>query len=67
MRAFKGIVKEGKIELAEGANLPEGTLVTVTVGEAELIRASLAAVLRRSGSRRVSRMPAYRLRASRPA
>ena len=67
MRALKGIVREGKIELAEGANLPEGTLVTVTVGEAELIRASLAAALRRTASRRTSRVPAYRIRVSRPA
>ena len=66
MRAFKGIVREGKIELPEGTHLPDGTLVTVTVGEAELIRASLAAALRRTSSRRASRVPAYRARASRP-
>ena len=65
MRALKGIVREGKIELAEGATLPEGTVVTVTVGEAELIRASLAAALRRTGARRTSRVPAYRVRVNR--
>lgn len=65
MRAYRGIVKEGKIELAEGATLPEGAVVTVTVGEAELIRASLAAALRRTGARRSSRVPAYRARLSR--
>ncbi|MFA5550782.1 MAG: hypothetical protein WDA03_04115 [Trueperaceae bacterium] len=65
MRALKGIVREGKIELVEGATLPEGTVVTVTVGEAELIRASLAAALRRTSSRRTSRVPAYRVRVNR--
>jgi hypothetical protein len=66
MRAYKGIVRDGKVELTAGAHLPDGTLVTVTVGEPELIRASLAAALRRTGSRRPSRVPAYRLRVSRP-
>lgn len=66
MRAYKGIVKDRRVELAEGVNLPDGTLVTVTVGEAELIRAGLAAALRRTGSRRSSRVPAYRVRVSRP-
>lgn len=65
MRAYKGIVREGRVELAEGTQLPDGTVVTVTVGEPELIRASLAAALRRTGSRRASRVPAYRLRVSR--
>lgn len=54
MRAFKGIVREGRVELVEGAELPEGTVVTVTVGEAELLRATLRAALRRN-SRRQSR------------
>lgn len=52
MRAFKGIVREGRVELAEGVVLPEGTIVTVTVGEAELIRASFRAALRRNTRRR---------------
>lgn len=52
MRAFKGIVREGRVELVEGAELPEGTIVTVTVGEAELLRATLRAALRRSVRRR---------------
>lgn len=62
MRAYKGIVKDGKVELAEGVKLPEGAVVTVTVGEAELIRASLAAALRRGNRRRVTPVPAYRAR-----
>ncbi len=52
MRAFKGIVREGRVELPEGVVLPEGTTVTVTVGEAELIRASFRAALRRNARRR---------------
>jgi hypothetical protein len=52
MRAFKGIVREGRVVLAEGVDLPEGTIVTVTVGEAELIRASFRAALRRNARRR---------------
>ncbi len=67
MRAFKGIVKDGKIELAEGVQLPDGAVVTVTVGEAELIRASLAAALRRGNRRQVSPVPAYRVRVGRSA
>lgn len=67
MRAYRGIVREGKIELTEGASLPEGAVVTVTVGEAELIRASLTAALRRSSVRRTTKVPAYRVRLSRPA
>lgn len=52
MRAYKGQVKEGKIILAEGSNLPEGAVVTVTIGEAEYIRASLRSALRRNRRRR---------------
>ena len=52
MRAYKGQVKEGKIILSEGTNLPEGAIVTVTIGEAEYIRASLRSALRRNRRRR---------------
>ena len=52
MRAYKGLVKYGKIVLAEGASLPEGAVVTVTIGEAEYIRASLRSALRRNTRRR---------------
>lgn len=52
MRAFKGTVQGGRIELAEGVRLPEGTVVTVTVGEAELVRSTLRAALRRNARRR---------------
>ncbi len=65
MRAYKGIVRSGRIELAEGVNLPEGAHVTVTVGEAELIRASLAAALKRHTSRRTNAAPVYRGRLNR--
>lgn len=67
MKAYKGVVKNGKIELCEGTHLPEGTVVTVSVGEAELIRASLAAALRRGNRKQVSPVPAYRTRMSRSA
>lgn len=52
MRAFKGIVREGRVELPEGVRLPEGTTVTVTVGEAELLRSRFRAALRRNAQRR---------------
>lgn len=52
MRAFKGIVRGGRVELPEGVRLPEGTTVTVTVGEAELLRATVRAALRRNAQRR---------------
>lgn len=52
MRAFRGIVREGRVVLVEGAELPEGTVVTVTVGEAELLRATVRAALRRNARRR---------------
>ena len=41
MKAYKGVVQNGVIVL-EKAKLPEGTTVTVTVGEGELLRATIA-------------------------
>lgn len=52
MRAYKGLVQNGKIILAEGVDLPEGTVVTVTVGEAELMRAKLRSALKRNVRKR---------------
>jgi hypothetical protein len=52
MRAYKGIVRQGHVVLVEGARLPEGASVTVTIGEAEYIRATLRAALRRNTRRR---------------
>lgn len=52
MRAYRGWVREGRVELEEGVQLPEGAVVTVTVGEAELWRATLRAAMRRSARRR---------------
>lgn len=37
---------------AEGVHLPEGAMVTVTIGEAEYIRATLRSALRRNRRRR---------------
>lgn len=52
MRAFKGIVRQGRVELIEGATLPEGAVVTVTIGEAEYMRATLRSALKRNVRRR---------------
>lgn len=52
MRAYKGVVRQGQITLVEGARLPEGAMVTVTIGEAEYIRATLRAALRRNARKR---------------
>lgn len=52
MRAYKGLVQHGKVVLAEDVRLPEGAVVTVTIGEAEYIRASLRSALRRNSRRR---------------
>lgn len=52
MRAYRGIVDRGSVRLEEGVRLPEGTIVTVTVGEAELVRSTLRAALRRNVRRR---------------
>lgn len=45
MKAYKGIVENGVVVLV-GAELPEGTVVTVTVGETELLRAQVAKALK---------------------
>jgi hypothetical protein len=52
VRAYRGWVREGRVELEDGVRLPEGAVVTVTVGEAELWRATLRAALRRNARRR---------------
>jgi hypothetical protein len=46
------VIHEGRVLLDPGVRLPEGTVVTVTVGEAELLRATLRAALRRNAPRR---------------
>ncbi|GEM49483.1 hypothetical protein [Deinococcus cellulosilyticus] len=45
MKAYKGVVVDGVVVL-EGVKLPDGTVVTVTVGEAELLRATISNALR---------------------
>ncbi len=52
MRAYRGRVHGGHVVLDEGVRLPEGATVTVTIGEAEFIRATLRAALRRNTRRR---------------
>ena len=51
MRAYKGVVENGVVVVI-GTRLPEGTVVTVTVGETELLRAKITNVIKRS-SRKV--------------
>jgi hypothetical protein len=38
-------VRDGKIILAEGAELPEGAIVTVTIGETEYLKSKVRASL----------------------
>lgn len=57
MRAYRGIVENGVVVLI-GARLPEGTAVTVTVGEAELLRARITSALNRPRKVRVRIKPA---------
>lgn len=57
MRAYKGVVEDGVVVLV-GTRLPEGTVVTVTVGEAELLRATIASALNRPRKVRVRLKPA---------
>ena len=52
MRAYRGRVEEGRVVLEEGAKLPEGAVVTVTIGEAEYMRSRLRSALRRNRRRR---------------
>ncbi len=52
MRAYRGRVVSGQVVLEEGVRLPEGAVVTVTIGEAEFIRATLRSALRRNTRRR---------------
>jgi hypothetical protein len=44
MRAYRGIVEDGVVVI-DGASLPEGAVVTVTVAEGELLRATITNAL----------------------
>lgn len=55
MRAYKGLVRRGVVLLPEGADLPDGAVVTVTVGEAELIRARLRLLVKHNFRRSKAR------------
>ncbi len=57
MRAYRGVVREGKVEL-QGGDLPEGTQVTVTVGEPEYLLATLLEWMRGRRRIRISLGPA---------
>jgi uncharacterized lipoprotein YbaY len=52
VRAYKGLVQDGKVILAEGVELPEGAVVTVTLGETEYLRAKVRASLLRKTSKK---------------
>ncbi|MDV6375886.1 hypothetical protein [Deinococcus arenicola] len=56
MRAYKGVVENGVVVVL-GTRLPEGTVVTVTVGEGELLRARITNVLKRPRKVRVRIKP----------
>lgn len=56
MRAYKGVVENGVVVVI-GTRLPEGTVVTVTVGEGELLRARITNVLKRPRKVRVRLKP----------
>jgi hypothetical protein len=46
VKAYKGIVQDGVVVLLD-SKLPEGAVVTVTVGEGELLRATIHSALSR--------------------
>lgn len=50
--ATRASLERGMSSWPKVFTLPEGTVVTVTIGEAELLRASLRSALRRSAHRR---------------
>lgn len=56
MRAYKGVV-ENEVVVLIGAKLPEGTVVTVTVGEGELLRAKISSALNRPKKIRIKLRP----------
>jgi hypothetical protein len=56
MRAYKGLVRDGVVILPEGVELPEDAVVTVTIGEAEYIRAKLQFAIRRNFRRSKARV-----------
>ncbi|MHA0040502.1 hypothetical protein [Deinococcus sp. PEB2-63] len=56
MKAYKGVVENGVVVVI-GGRLPEGTVVTVTVGEGELLRARITNVLKRPRKVRVRLKP----------
>lgn len=46
MKAFRGIIKDGVVHLDAGVKLPEGAIVTVTIGEGEFWRAKVRNVFK---------------------
>ncbi|GGR50138.1 hypothetical protein GCM10008959_09090 [Deinococcus seoulensis] len=63
MKAYKGVVENGVVVII-GGRLPEGTVVTVTVGEGELLRARITNVLKRPRKVKVRLKPNTGLAAS---
>lgn len=60
MKAYKGVVENGVVVVI-GARLPEGTAVTVTVGEGELLRAAITSAID-GGSKKLGKKIKVRLR-----
>jgi hypothetical protein len=56
VKAYRGIVQEGVVVLTD-CKLPEGAVVTVTVGEAELLRATIRNALSRPKKMRIRLNP----------
>jgi hypothetical protein len=52
-------VVRGGVVVLEKAKLPEGAVVTVTIGETELLRATLQGVFRRSRRVRIRLRPSH--------
>jgi hypothetical protein len=52
VKAYKGLVQDGKVILAENVELPEGAVVTVTLGETEYLRAKVRASLLRKTAKK---------------
>ncbi|UBV43492.1 hypothetical protein LAJ19_04565 [Deinococcus taeanensis] len=63
MKAYKGVVENGVVVII-GGRLPEGTVVTVTVGEGELLRARITNVLKRPRKVKVRLKPTTGLAAT---
>lgn len=56
MKAYRGVIQDGVVVLLDGT-LPEGAHVTVTIGEGELLRATISNALSRPRKQRIRLQP----------